>query len=285
MEGVVYKGILTVEGEKSYLLGPNGEHFLEEDRIWEGYLKHWSGKPVLARRIPQRDYETGKRIVIMWPDDPFPERPFMELYYNERLVKYWASAFGHTAINICGEIFNFSHLANENEAMTKEEYFYRPALGEFAPSPTTGKFVELENGRPYYDKFGRNFMRTIHVVHVEGIDTDRLKAFYHAELDRIKNTPPDPKRPEKYADFNFFTRSCATIIRDGLNALGYEQIKGFFPRDLFVSAAYALQQDPKLKVSIFRMPQLTVPEAPPSAMTPLMNVKNRIKVRQLKYRN
>jgi hypothetical protein len=276
---------LTREGERTYLAAPDGSRYLEEDRIWEGYLIHWLGIPVCARYLPQRDYETNRPIVIMWPDNPPAREPFMELYYNERLVKYPASFFGHTAINVNGDIFNYSHLINENEVMTEEEYFYRPALGEFAPSPCSGKFEVLPDGRKYYDKFGRNFMRSIHVVRVQGLDTEALAAFYRAELERIHATPPHPKKPEKYRDFSFFKRSCTTIIRDGLRRLGFTEIAGLFPRDLFVSAAYALQRAEGLEVSIFRRPQLRVPEAPPSVITPLLNVKNRFKVRYLKYRN
>ena len=99
---------------------------------------------------------------------------FLNLYYNERLVKYTASSLGHNAINIGGDIFNFSHLMNENEIMEKEEYFYRPALGEFAPSPNNGLFEILEDGRVFYDKFGRNFMRTIHRIRIFGLDTEKI---------------------------------------------------------------------------------------------------------------
>ena len=69
-------------------------------------------------------------------------------------------------------------LMNENEIITEEEFFYRPALGEFAPSPNNGKYEILEDGTPYYDKFGRNFMRTIHVLRIEGIDVEKLGNIY-----------------------------------------------------------------------------------------------------------
>ena len=95
------------------------------------------------------------------------------------------------------------YLMNENEVITPEEYFYRPALGEFAPSPTTGRFALNENGRNYFDKFGRIFMRTIHVLRVEGIDEASLSNIFNEELKVIHNTEPHPKSPEKYKDFNF----------------------------------------------------------------------------------
>ena len=68
------------------------------------------------------------------------------------MIKYPASTFGHNAINVNGEFFNFSHLINENESMDEAEYMYRPALGEFAPSPTTGKFEILEDGTWHINK-------------------------------------------------------------------------------------------------------------------------------------
>jgi hypothetical protein len=208
----------------------------------------------------------------------------MELYYNERLVKYWASSFGHNAINVAGRIYNFSHLLNENEVMTPEEYFYRPALGEFAPSPNNGRFEILPNGQVYYDKFGRSFMRSIHVLRVEGIDVQKLSNIFQNELDRIHSAPVNPRKPEKYSEFNFFNRSCTTIIRDGLIKYGFSGIKGVLPRDFFVSAAarlLSLRWDQSLEVRLFIIPQLKVPEAPYSQVTPLFNPLNRFKFRQL----
>lgn len=97
---------------------------LFEDRlIWKGYLTHWLGQYVCARELIQEDYESRQPIIIMWPDDPPHEEPFVDFYYNERLVKYPASTFGHNAINIEGNIYNFSHLLNENEIMTPRNIF------------------------------------------------------------------------------------------------------------------------------------------------------------------
>ena len=73
--------------------------------------------------------------------------------------------------------------------MSIEEYFYRPALGEFAPSPRTGLFEILDDGTAYYDKFGRNFMRTIHVLRVEGINGTRMRSIFDRFLEMIHNTP------------------------------------------------------------------------------------------------
>ena len=281
----IYKGILTQTGKKTFLQGKREDIYFENEKIWSGYLDHWKGQSVYGRLLPQRDYEDNLPIVIMWPNVPETETPFVELYYNERLVKYWSSSLGHNAINVNGQIFNYSHLLNENEIMSVEEYFFRPAIGEFAPSPNNDAFEVLDNGQVYYDKFGRNFMRTIHVVRVEGIDTDHLSQVYCRELDLIRSEKSNPKKPEKYRGFNMFTRSCSTIIRDGLNEIGLTKIKGVFPFDLFVSAAHHFLKTEGLNTSIYKKPQLRVPEAPPSAMTPLLNLRNRFRQKQLHYEN
>lgn len=280
----IYRGVLTQEGKAAFVLGSHGETFFKNDHIWSGYLKHWLNQKVCGRYLPQKEYATGKPIVLLWPDVPASTVPYMELYYNERLVKYWASSFGHNAINVAGRIYNFSHLLNENEVLTPEEYFYRPALGEFAPSPENGRFEILANGQAYYDKFGRNFMRSIHVLRVEGIDVQRLGNIFQYELDRICAAPVKPHKPEKYSEFNFFNRNCTTIIRDGLVRYGFLGIKGVLPRDFFVSASlilFALQQEQPIKVRLFIRPQLKVPEAPYSRVTPLFNPLNCFKFRQL----
>lgn len=278
------KGQLCKKDDKSYI-DCFGQPFFEDRLIWKGYLTHWLDQNVCARELIQEDYETRQPIIIMWPDDPPHKEPTVDFYYNERLVKYPASTFGHNAININGNIYNFSHLLNENEIMTPEEYFYRPALGEFAPSPVTGKFEILEDGRAYYDKFGRNFMRTIHVLRIRGMDTKRLSSFLDQELDIIHNTPVNPKNPEKYADFSFYKRSCSTIIRDCFLKYGFKNIEGILPRDLFVSSIYNVYKqsnDMNIDLELYTMPQLKVPEAPYSAMTPLMNIKHRLQQKELK---
>jgi hypothetical protein len=168
--------------------------------------------------------------------------------------------------------------------MDEAEYMYRPALGEFAASPHTGKYQIMGDGTAYLDKFGRNFMRTIHVIRVEGMDTDRLAEINHHELKKIHATPPNPKEPEKYRDFNLLKRSCTTIIRDSLRKYGFSRIKGILPRDFFISAAWELikaQETFGLKVCLYRRPQLKVPEAPFSKQTPLLNLINRIHLAKL----
>ena len=164
-------GVLTVENKKAFLKGASGQNYLKDEHIWDGYVAHWKDQTVHARRLPQKDYDTGKPIYILWLEEEKKSVPFFELYYNERLVKYSASTLGHNSINIGGDIFNFSHLVNENEVITSEENFYRPALGEFAPSPTTGRFALNENGRNYYDKFGRNLLTYGDIVRTNDFKT------------------------------------------------------------------------------------------------------------------
>jgi len=284
MANDVMKGILTAQNGAFFLLAEDGTRYLEDEIIWSGYLRHFRGMNVCARRLPQRDYETGRPIIILWPDVPKPAEPFVELYFNERLVKYPASLLGHLAVNVNGDIFNFSHKINENEVMKPEEYFYRPALGEFAPHPISGRDNHDDPAKPYYDKFGRLFMRTISALTITGLDAQKLSRFLHQQLEIIYSTPADPKRPEFYKDFGIFTRNCATIIRDGLRDLGCKKIGGVFPRELFVSAAYFfLKQnvDPAVRVSCRTLHQLSVPEAAPSVLPPLINPVNRWKSRML----
>ena len=206
----------------------------------------------------------------------------MDLYYNERPTKYFVSYLGHTAVNVNGSIFNFSHLMHENEIMEKEEYFYRPALGEFAPSPNNGLFEILEDGRVFYDKFGRNFMRTIHRIRIFGLDTEKMMTTLKQSLDVILNTLPNPKEPEKYKDFSIVSNNCATIIRDVFNQCGFPEIKGRFPRDLFVNTTYHLFWHPELDVQYAKLPQLFVPEAPMSMVSPLLNFRNYFRNNELR---
>lgn len=279
------KGILRM-GENGPYLEDNKIRFLEGKNIWEGYLTHWLNKPVRARFLPQKDYETKKPILILWPDTPPPVRPFVDVYYNERLIKYPASLFGHNAINVNVDIFNFSHLINENEVMDIAEYMYRPALGEFAPSPNNDKFEILPDGKAYLDKFGRNFMRTIHVLRIEGMDVEKLSAIYRNQLNIIHNSPVKPIQPEKYQGFSFFSRSCTTIIRDGLKEYGFSGFGGNLPRDFFISLSYVIfnrQDEWGIRAKFISMPQLIVPEAPKSTMTPLINPVNWMKQKKLRH--
>ncbi len=279
----MFSGILKEETGVAFIESSRNERYFECHPIWSGYLRHFTGREVQARLLPQRDYETGKQILIIWPKEAESKEPFFELYYNERLIKYPASTLGHIALNINGAVYNFSHLINENEVMQPEEYLYRPAMGEFAPHPLTGRFDVSDPQKPYFDKFGRNFMRTIHVARVTGADIEKLRAHCDAELLRIYRAPKDPKRPHKYSEFNFFTRSCTTIIRDALRAIGFKDIKGIIPRDMFISASTVFAEAEKIgavQCRFFVKPQLLVPEAPPSARSWVLNPRNLFRVRR-----
>jgi len=284
-DGTIFSGLLQEEGGVVFLAGEGGARHLEGRRFWQGYLTHWKGMRVNARVLTQRDYETGEPIIIVWPREDTSREPFFELYYNERLVKYPASTFGHIAINIDGAIFNYSHLINENEIITPEEYLYRPALGEFAPHPVTGRFDLSDPARPCYDKFGRNFMRTIHVARVEGADVAALDAFNRNMMRHIHEAPIDPKRPHKYSEFRFFTRNCSSIIRDGLRSIGFADIRGVMPRDMFICAAASFlraRDEGRIRLTLYRMPQLMVPEAPRSRLSPVFNPLNRVRYLRLR---
>lgn len=276
-------GVLVRDGHNVFLKGYDGTRHFSDCAIWDGYLLHWEGKRLCGRILPERDYVTGRPLALLWPDIPATGDPFVELYYNERLVRYLMSFLGHIAINVNGEIFNFSHLLNECEVMSTAEYFYRPALGPFSPAPGGG-FDTSDPDRPYLDKFGRNFMRTIHVLRITGRDTGVLSRFLHGELKAIHDTPVDPKHPDKYAGFGVISRNCTTIIRDALRDWGFTGIKGILPRDMFASAAWVFHREVRhgqISLSAYTMPQLTVPEAPLSAMTPLVNPINRLKISRL----
>ncbi len=273
-------GKLIVENSESYLLDKEGKKHFREELIWDGYTRHWEGEKVKARFLPQRDYGRNGRIIIIWPVASGEGKGAVELYYNERLVKYPASLLGHIALNINGSLFNFSHLVNENEIVTPEEYFFRPALGEFAPHPEKGIYDDTDPERPYLDKFGRQFMRTIHVLRIEGLDHERFLEYCKNQLEIIHKTPVNPQKPDKYADFNVFRRSCSTIIRDCFRECGFTGISGVFPRDLFMNTAYYFfrrVKDAGFGTSYYKRKQLKVPEAGYSRMTPLINPLNRIK--------
>jgi hypothetical protein len=286
-------GINKSVDDEAFILGDNREKYLEGIPIWTGYLAVWRDKRVRARFLPQHDYETGAQIVLMWPCTPKPAHPYFELYYNERLVMYPISICGHNAIDVNGEVFNFSRLLNENEIMLPEEYFYRPALGEFAPAPGKSRVDFINKEKPYYDRFGRLFMRTIHALRVEWPDSpalrpgndakpilEKLANFFRRKVQQVHAAPRVPRKPEEYRDFNFFKESCATIIGDGLRQTGFSGIRGILPRDMFVNAAHHFLQEQKkgsFRVMLYKIPQLKVAEAPYSKPTPVLNPCNRLR--------
>lgn len=281
----IYRGILKRSAGKTFILTDNGQRCLESEPIWDGYLAHWQDKRVCARFLPQHDYETGAPIVLVWPEKAQPAHPHFELFYNERLVMHPLSICGHNAINVNGEVFNFSHLVNENEAISLEEYLYRPALGEFAPAPGKKRTKLDDKKEPYFDKFGRLFMRTVHVIRVEGLATGILSNFFHDKMRQVHAAPVNPKRPASSARFHFLKETCTTIIRDGLRRTGFAAVKGVTPRDLFISAAFNFSREQErglLKVTFYTMPQLEVKEAPGSAATPPLNPGNWLRLKKLR---
>lgn len=272
----IHRGILKKENGKVFLKEKSGRKCFIDDAIWNGYLKHWESRELCGELLAETDYITGKRIVLLWPESTIPGVPFIELYYNERLPSYFYSYLGHTAINVNGEIFNFSHLVNECEVMNEAHYFYRPALGKFAPGPGARYCID-DPEHPYLDKFGRQFMRTIHVARITGYNTDRLAAALRSALEKIHITPEDPARPGVYRDFGMFTNSCTTILRDALLSSGFPGIRGIFPREMYTSSVWnfmRMHERGRLNLSVYTRPQLYVDEAPASSMTPLVNPLN-----------
>src|SRR5512138_3021264 len=100
MDKGIYTGILTRDRGRTFIVDARGKRHFENETIWEGYAAHWLGKKVNARRLQQKDYETGRPIIILWPFREQPKEPYAELYYNERLVKYPLSLVGHLAVNV-----------------------------------------------------------------------------------------------------------------------------------------------------------------------------------------
>ena len=282
---IFHKGILTVEKNRVFLKDRNGRKFFADAAVWSGYLKHWESRKLRGVLLPEKDYRSGKQVALLWPESPVPSCPYAELYYNERLPGYFYSYLGHTAINVNGEIFNFSHLINECEVMNEAEYFYRPALGKFSPAPGGGYCAD-DPEHPYLDKFGRQFMRTIHVVRITGCSIEPLRAALHLALYKIHATPRDPQRPGVYRDFRMFTNSCTTILRDALRSSGFPGIRGVFPREMYTSAVWnfmRMHERGMLNITVYTRPQLFVDEAPASSMTPLVNpfnIMRRLKLRR-----
>ncbi len=277
---------MRVEDGVSFVEDVEGTKHFQTEPIWDGYLQHWTGSLVRGCQLAQRDYDSGRPIVLLAPEVCRPTvRPYLALYYNERLTGYVASLFGHLAVDIDGTVFNFSHLLNEDEAISLEEFLYRPSLGEFAPHPQTSGFNIDDPQRPYYDKFGRLFMRSVHALVVEGLDIESAREVFQSEVDVIHAAPIDPQQPEKYRDFHFLRRSCVTIVRDCLHRIGLTQVRGVLPRELFVSAAHCLFEEHRkgsLNVSVEALSQLKVAERAYSSMTPLINPLNRLRAQQLR---
>ncbi len=281
----VASGILGRNDGADYVDIDDGSRVPMPEGIWEGYIIHWLGQRVRVHRLPQCDYLTGARILLLAPDEPEPSKPYVELYYNESLPGYVSSMLGHFAINVDGRIFSFSETLNENEEMSEDEFFYRPALGEFSGHPDNLSFNVDDPKRPFYDKFGRRFMRTIHALRIEGLETERLTNKLRTELRTIHETPADLSRPYKNRHFHYIHRSCTSIVRDALRDSGLQEVSGIVPRELFLSSAYHVtrsHQSSFLKVQARLMGQLKVPEQPYSRSNPVLNPVNRLRLPQLR---
>ena len=48
MSNTVYTGILTADETNHFILRRNGSGILEENRIWDGYINHWTGQIYLC---------------------------------------------------------------------------------------------------------------------------------------------------------------------------------------------------------------------------------------------
>ncbi len=275
-------GILRSDDLSLWVEGRSGRCLFQDGSIWSGYARHWRDRPVLGRSLEECDYETGKPLVLLWPADfeDHARRPHVQLFLNERLTTFRGSILGHAAVNVGGLVFNFSYRRNENEAVPVEEYLYRPALGCYGVHPTLGRTDLAEDGRPYYNNFGRLFERTIHVLHVETSPevVSRLRAYFEEKMDIVQRAPAPPGEPNGNPLFHYYRRNCATIIRDGLRRAGPFPVTGMAPRDLFESACRCFRRasfQGACRVARWRLGQLKVPEAPYSAMVPSIHPLNR----------
>lgn len=281
----VVSGVLGRGAGAEYIQSDEGRRVTMSEPIWAGYFAHW-----LVRRKEKNLRTTAivafrKPVDAHAPDEPAPTQPYIDLYYNECLPGYLSSLFGHLAINVDGKVFSFSETLNENEEMSLEEFLYRPALGEFSGHPDTHTFNVDDPKRPYYEKFGRRFMRAIHALRIEGLDTARLTERLRMDVTMIQETPPNPRRPHKYRDFHFLHRSCTSIIRDALRNAGLREVSGILPRELFLNIAYQATRPNKrgfLSVRAFRLDQLKVPERAHSRPSPIMNPLNRLRMSRLR---
>jgi hypothetical protein len=278
-------GVLRRNAEGEYLDTSAGQPVKVSERLWAGYIEHWLGQRVRMYRLRERDYDSGAQILLLAPDVPSPTPPYVELYYNECLPGYVSSLFGHLAINVDGRVFSFSETLNENEAISPEEFLYRPAMGEFAAHPDTQSFNVADPNRPYFENFGRRFMRSIHALHIQGLDTARLTELLCLEIRIIGEKTPYPRRPHKYRDFHVIRRSCTSLIRDALREAGLREVSGILPRELFLNVAYqATRPDIRHSISVraSRLEQLKVPERPYSRPSPILNPLTRLKLSQLR---
>ena len=83
MSNTVYTGILTADETNHFILRRNGSGILEENRIWDGYINHWTGQNICAYLHRQNDYENEKLYSKMGPiTNP------KNLFLNKKLPAY-----------------------------------------------------------------------------------------------------------------------------------------------------------------------------------------------------
>ena len=83
MSNTVYTGILTADETNHFILRRNGSGILEENRIWDGYINHWTGQNICAYLHRQKDYENEELYSKMGPiTNP------KNLFLNKKLPAY-----------------------------------------------------------------------------------------------------------------------------------------------------------------------------------------------------
>lgn len=244
------RGILRWRGpaRSTVVLAGGGER--RTGVLWPGYAR-FAGTRVLVRPLPVHD--AGKPVLLVAPLGDAPPARSVELYLAERLPRHAMSRFGHVAAWAGGHVFNYSRTWRENEALDWAEFAWRPPLGDYGPER--------------HDYFGRRFMRTLHVLRIDGLDTVRVRASLQAVRERILARPPDPRDPEYAPWVNLAGRNCVALLRLALVEAGLPVFHGLTPRAFFVDAAWRLRRlagRGVLRLSYRRLPQVVVPECAPS---------------------
>lgn len=266
----IINGRLVLEEKTPCVLAAGGEKKFTNAAVWQGYITHFLNREVRGRLLPQTDYATKRPIALVWPEGDPPPQPFLEIYFNQRLPNYPGSFFGHAAINVNGRIFNFARKLNENEELDYGEYFYRPALGEFSPG-ANGKYDLSNPDEPRYDKFGRRFMRQILVLRITNVrDTAFLLDYFRKSLATIQNQNAGRTDVDVNQYFRAFSNNCVTMLYNGLSRWGINRLNRRLPWNFFLSCRREfskLAAARRWQVSVRKLPQLKVPEAPFSAQS------------------
>ena len=233
------------------------------DGLWPGY-RVLSGSDVRLRWL--REDRAGARIALLAPAADCPPGPDrVEVYFLHRLREQLVSLFGHLAIAVRGRVWNFSAVLEENEAVSWDEYFYRPQ---------TGPFVRHADGHGLarVDRYGRRFMRAADVLSLEGLPAERLADVLDGLLDEVRAAAEKAQDGSSPA-FSSWSRNCAGFIREALNESGVGSFSSHAPRDLFVELAWHFRK--RGGATFRRVPQLIVPGIlPSSSAVPLLRPAN-----------